>query len=59
MPCVRPHGVEVAVDVVEFAVLHVPHVQLILRHRHLGAVEHGRLVHVVPGEHILQVGFMK
>ena len=54
----RAHGVEVAVDVVQLAVLHVAHVQLVLGHRHLGPVEHGRLVHVVPREHVLQVGFI-
>ena len=41
------HGVQHPVHVVQVAVLHLA-VHLVLRHRHLGAVEHARLVHVIP-----------
>ena len=52
---VCPHDVEVAVHVMELAVLHVVHVHLVFRHRHLRSVEYGWFIHVVPGEHVLKV----
>ena len=45
---VRRHRVKISVDVVQVPVLDVSHVSLVLGHGHLGPVEHGGLVHVVP-----------
>ncbi len=41
-----------AVLVVQLAVLDAAEVKRVLRERHLGPVEHGRLVHVVPCERV-------
>jgi hypothetical protein len=37
---------------VQLAVLDAAEVKRVLRERHLGPVEHGRLVHVVPCERV-------
>ena len=45
-------GIQKTIHIMKLSVLQISQVTFVLGHGHLGAVEHGRLVHVVRGEHI-------